>query len=55
MDGTWRDDRVKRLRQAGFVLLGVLAFLPLEVVVGLAVLVAGALAVSRDLRMWAVR
>lgn len=55
MDGTWRDDRVKRLRQAGFVLLGVLAFLPLEVALGLAVLVAGALAVSRDLRLWAVR
>lgn len=55
MDGMWRDGRVKRLRQVGFVLLGVLAFLPLEVALGLAVLVAAALGLSRDLRMWVVR
>lgn len=55
MDGSWRDGRIKRLRQVGFVLLGVLAFLPLEVALGLAVLVAAALAVSKDLRKWAVR
>jgi hypothetical protein len=55
MDGTWRDNRIKRFRQFGFVLLGVLAFLPLEVVLGMSVLAAAALAVSRDLRMWVVR
>jgi len=47
VDEARRDERVARVRNGGLVLLGLAVFLPLELVVTLAVAGAGVLCMSR--------
>lgn len=54
-EGPLRDGHVALIRRVGLVFLGLAVLLPLELVLGLAVLAGGALYISRGVRRWVVR